>query len=319
MQTRSQLRHGPSANHYAWLQGSLQLCRHDPGASALETVNLLPVGVRAGAHGLPLESNRARSPGGSHAEAAVLPPEADIRARRQYMKACRAGVERFYTCAWAMLSLPPPVRYRRKQGPTCFPENPGQHSLLDVSAPRRFSDRAGMCDRAEYFRLPIRARGDDNNEGVCQPPTNTRVQFQPWQGGPAMQAANRGLSGKARRVHHRKRAERLNSQQMIEETLNPTMQDTPHRHIPIRGRRRFLPSIAYMGKVVPVGTGRQLELPLASADRTRTAARSTGLGFKPPEQLEATHRFTVGGFLLGCAMGSAAAAMVLLVVQVTVG
>ncbi len=161
-----------------------------------------------------------------------------------------------------------------------------------------------------------------------------------------MQAANRGLSGKARRVHYRKRAERLSSHQMIEEFLDPNTQDTPPRHIPIRSRRRFLPSIAYVRNVVAVGTGRQLELPLPTVERTRTAVQSAGRGrtaserkieeradatlrfpqvgkpdagpaFKPLEPLEAGHTFTIGGFLLGCAMGSAAAAMVLLVVQTT--
>ncbi len=103
-----------------------------------------------------------------------------------------------------------------------------------------------------------------------------------------------------------------------------------------------------MPKVVAIGTERQLELPLSTVDRTRTAVRAAGTAriaaerkieeradatlrfphrgkptaspaFKPLEQPEAAHRFTVGGFLLGCAMGSAAAAMVLLVVQITVG
>lgn len=162
-----------------------------------------------------------------------------------------------------------------------------------------------------------------------------------------MQVANRGLSGKARRVHHRKCAERLSSRQMIEEFLDPPTQDTPPRHIPIRGRRRFLPSIAHMRNSAAGEIGRQLELPLAVVESATTTVVSAGagqttseckiearadttlrfpqvgkptagLGFKPPEQLETAHRFTVGGFLLGCAMGSAAAAVVLLVVQTTI-
>ncbi len=162
-----------------------------------------------------------------------------------------------------------------------------------------------------------------------------------------MQAANRGLSGKARRVHHRNSAERLSSRQMIEEFLDPQTQDTPPRHIPIRGRRRFLPSIAHLHNTVAVGIEKQLDLPLAvvesatktvgSAGRGRTTSErkiearadttlrfpqvgkpTAGLAFKPLEQLEGAHRFTVGGFLLGCAMGSAAAAVVLLVVQTTI-
>ncbi len=162
-----------------------------------------------------------------------------------------------------------------------------------------------------------------------------------------MQAANRGLSGKARRVHHRNCAERLSSRQMIEEFLDPKPQDPPPRHIPIRGRRSFLPSIVHMRTTVAAEIGRQLELPLAAVENASTTVRSGGTAqpaserkivaqadatlrfphvgkptagpaFKPLEQLEAGQRFTVGGFLLGCAMGSAAAAMVLLVVQTTI-
>lgn len=53
----------------------------------------------------------------------------------------------------------------------------------------------------------------------------------------------------------------------------------------------------------------------------RSSAPDAPLPFKPPEQLNRTRRkrFTIGGFLVGCAMGSAAAAALLLVIRTVIG
>ena len=189
-----------------------------------------------------------------------------------------------------------------------------------------------------------------------------------------------GLSGKPRRNHNRNRAWRLNSQQMVNEYLDPGTEDrSADRCIPIRGRNEFLPSVAQNIPTASASRDEQLELPLASAgsnippvshgDREPvratdlhgqadgagsklTTPRSTTihsakpsakpttkpakdgvirfprssnpdapLPFKPPEQLDRPRRkrFTIGGFLVGCAMGSAAAAALLLVIRTVIG
>ncbi|UCC29671.1 MAG: hypothetical protein JSU86_15885 [Phycisphaerales bacterium] len=165
-----------------------------------------------------------------------------------------------------------------------------------------------------------------------------------------MQAVKHGgLSGKARQVHCRNRASRLYQQQLIHEYLEPDAVGAGrHRYIPIRGRNEFLPSVGGTG----VTTGRtretQLELALTTAkkagrgDRTadtartiprpkaepaadrvirfpRTARPGASPVLKLPEEFGRRERFTIGGFLIGCAMGSAAASLVLLVVHAAVG
>jgi len=166
-----------------------------------------------------------------------------------------------------------------------------------------------------------------------------------------MQAVKHGgLSGKARQVRCRNRAARLYQQQLIHEHLEPdTVGAGRHRYIPISGRNEFLPSVGGTG----VTTGRtretQLELALTTAkkvgrgdrpaDTARTApqpkaepAADTVIRFprkarpgarpilKLPEEFRRRReRFTIGGFLVGCAMGSAAASLVLLVVHAAVG
>jgi len=150
---------------------------------------------------------------------------------------------------------------------------------------------------------------------------------------------NRSLAGKARKNHVRSRAARLYARQWIEESLYEDEEDTTERSIPIRGRREFLPTVTH-ASTASMNEDNQLELPLGSRsggeEPVRTAAsakpapsgadkvirfptRSTlpaGMPFKPPVQFHSRARFTIGGFLLGCAMGSAAAAALLLVVRV---
>lgn len=165
-----------------------------------------------------------------------------------------------------------------------------------------------------------------------------------------MQAVKHGgLSGKARHVHCRNRAARLYQQQLIHEYLEPdTVGAGRHRYIPIRGRNEFLPSVGVTG--VPTGRTRETQLELAlttdkkagrnyrRADTAKTTPRpkvqpATDVvirfprkakpGASPilklPEEFGRRERFTIGGFLIGCAMGSAAASLVLLIVHAAVG
>lgn len=152
-----------------------------------------------------------------------------------------------------------------------------------------------------------------------------------------------GLAGKARRARDLNRATRMYSQQMIEEYLYPEP-DTwrPERYIPIRGRSEFLPSAAFFSEDQDAPTQRQLDLPLLAAGPARESApphqtverlaavevadeprrdsviRPPKSPFQPTPQRKQSP-ITPGGFLFGCALGSAAAAMVLLVVQLAVG
>jgi hypothetical protein len=121
---------------------------------------------------------------------------------------------------------------------------------------------------------------------------------------------------------------------MIDEFLEPgeDQRDTM-RYIPIRGRNEFLPSVASLSTTGSRPDDEQLELPLAraqqsactdAADRIIRFPRKDQVGqplpIKPPEQLgrRAKRPFTVGGFLMGCAMGSAAAAVLLLLVRIVI-
>ncbi len=128
-----------------------------------------------------------------------------------------------------------------------------------------------------------------------------------------------------------------------------------YRYIPIRGRKEFLPSIIRTGEVFTADGVRRLGLPAGTEEKVYETARSSPArgfvagqcseftkdkdkvvvlsGTAPraatldphpesrrvdPASLERRVRpetFTFAGFLVGCAMGSAAAALVLLVVQ----
>ena len=145
-----------------------------------------------------------------------------------------------------------------------------------------------------------------------------------------------GLSGKARRARDLNRVTRMYAQQMIDEYLYPDS-DTwrPERYVPIRSRSVFLPSVASISDDQDASTQRQLELSLTTAGVA--GVRSTGAKVADetrrdfvirPQRIPVQSKqlrkqkqspFTPGGFLFGCALGSAAAAMVLLVVQLAVG
>ena len=151
-----------------------------------------------------------------------------------------------------------------------------------------------------------------------------------------------GLAGKARRARDLSRASRMYAQHMIDEYMYPES-DTwrPQRFIPIRGRSEFLPSAAFVREEPSTLTHRQLELPLtagtvaappSSAEptpertlpehvvgpRRDSVIRPPRTPFRPVRRRKPSSPFTPGGFLFGCALGSAAAAVVLLVIQLAV-
>lgn len=154
-----------------------------------------------------------------------------------------------------------------------------------------------------------------------------------------------GLAGKARRARDLNRVTRMYTQQMIDDYLYPDSDPwRPERYIPIRGRSEFLPSAAFISEDQDAPTQRQLELPLIAAEAAhestlpdQTVERSTAVEVADEPRGDSVIRplraplqpmqrrkqkqspFTPRGFLFGCALGSAAAAMVLLVVQLAVG
>ena len=164
-----------------------------------------------------------------------------------------------------------------------------------------------------------------------------------------------GLAGKARRVRGRNRAARLQACQMMHEYFDPDTEEVfRNRYIPIRGRAEFVPSALQendndMALEQPNSPGEQLQLSLAVGQqkpdrqttrwatlknktsrphgkreevirfptrggRTTPTQRNRASGEKYPAE-----RLTLRGFLLGCAMGSAAAAVLLLMVRTAVG
>lgn len=147
---------------------------------------------------------------------------------------------------------------------------------------------------------------------------------------------NHGLAGKARRAREFNRITRMYAQQMIDEYLNPEPETwRPERYIPVRSRNEFLPSAAFIDDEQADCSQRQLELPLTTAAaslkpstvakvtdpaRRDSVIRTPRSPFKIRQERDRKQSpFTPGGFLFGCALGSAAAAMVLLVVQLAVG
>ena len=149
-----------------------------------------------------------------------------------------------------------------------------------------------------------------------------------------MQAERRGgLSGKARKARYRHRAARLHSNHLIKEYFEPNESGSLVRYVPIRGRGEFLPSVAHIGTVFE--NNQQLELPLDRKGEERRASKDRSILFNPtadraktfdPRELEPAgderqgmaRDFTLRGFFMGCAMGSAAAALLLLVAHTTI-
>ena len=155
-----------------------------------------------------------------------------------------------------------------------------------------------------------------------------------------------GLSGKARRRRHRSRSQRLFAKQLVDEYLEPKSFSRGDRYIPIRRRSEFLPSaplpdgVAFVRKE-PEGESRagsddHAERLVGARAAQRKAAGAIRFGaFATRMTSRATDRvredcankataptvassFTPRGFAYGCLFGSAAAAVILLVVQVAV-
>ncbi|MHC5108254.1 MAG: hypothetical protein ACYTHJ_00070 [Planctomycetota bacterium] len=75
-----------------------------------------------------------------------------------------------------------------------------------------------------------------------------------------MQKRNGGRSGKSRHAHQRRRADRLYESQLIDEYLSD--EDKEIRHIPIRHRAEFHPTVAKFAAAQEPLCDAQLELPL---------------------------------------------------------
>lgn len=162
-----------------------------------------------------------------------------------------------------------------------------------------------------------------------------------------------GLNGKARTLRQRDRASRLHAQQLLEEYFDPDLiADRRDRYIPIRSRSEFLPAVAVWRderNEVDRGLaqGVQFELPLnadapAPADfcdagvkvpatqatpvELRHVNETPPMGwarpkvsFQPVSRPNPRGSFDPKRFLYGCLLGSAAAAVVLLMVSAMFG
>lgn len=163
----------------------------------------------------------------------------------------------------------------------------------------------------------------------------------------------RRLSAKARRVEKRHRAAQIHQQELIDDELHP--KPSPYEHtkdIPIGNRSEFLPSACYETPTVEVSPTRRPGLVVV---RKELSAHARGEGrtvlskpngrqkpaknFPTPEfaftplpraptgrsrlsrasQNGWLEEFSVRRFAVGCAVGSAAASGVLLLVQTLVG
>lgn len=152
-----------------------------------------------------------------------------------------------------------------------------------------------------------------------------------------MRAIGRGgVYGKARIVRDRRRSEQEHADRMVYEYLTEPITGPPRRRparrpVPIRGLREFLPSVAFVGGPNTVRTRSYPSLPEVDPNRKpgrelRVATRGSHTRpsrapLRPRQTTNRTPRscdsetFSLGRFLAGCAVGSAAAALVLLVVS----
>ncbi len=164
-------------------------------------------------------------------------------------------------------------------------------------------------------------------------------------------ARHQGLAGKARRRRDFGRAHRLHTQQLIEEYLESDGElSRPERFIPVRTRGEFFPTAAPALTDDEAGENAQLELRLPGD--TRDPVESTPLqklaevverssaedapaepttrvqpnvirpvrrGFEPTYRRRPPHPAIPKGFLVGCALGSAVAAVLLVAVRLVVG
>ncbi len=162
-----------------------------------------------------------------------------------------------------------------------------------------------------------------------------------------------GLNGKARTLRQRDRASRLHAQQLLEEYFDPdSVADRRDRYIPIRSRSEFLPAVAVWRDERNeddrgFAQGVQFELPLnadaptpadscdagvkvAATQATPVEVRHVNekppmgwarpkVSFQPVSRRNPRGSFDPKRFLYGCLLGSAAAAVVLLMVSAVFG
>ncbi len=147
-------------------------------------------------------------------------------------------------------------------------------------------------------------------------------------------------SGKARRVHHRNRAVRINAQQQMAEAFDGEFEPAVLRLKPpilARPSREFLPSVDPTFDSIGADSQTQLKLPFGRpVQRDNNAPSSPSqihgrleepVGALPitkatkPDRnglnaADAPNGFTLGGLLYGCLIGSATAALILVCVRV---
>lgn len=150
-----------------------------------------------------------------------------------------------------------------------------------------------------------------------------------------------GLSGKARLVSQRRRAERIAVREMLDEYFEPqSVTRRPVSHIPIRSRAEFVPTATDAPVHSPHGEPRQLQLPLsvrpASGEEQGQRSAVACVSHEPWTASSAVRRdkpaivnrlvprsdtkserrpFSLGGFALGCLAGTAVAAVLLLIIR----
>ena len=158
----------------------------------------------------------------------------------------------------------------------------------------------------------------------------------------------RGLSGKARQTYKRTRASRVHTQQLIEDYLDPeptTIDLRSERTIPVRHRHESLLPSSPTFEHIAFGDDRQFDLEFNKPEPQAEIAvafvpgrpRTVQVGVQPtpnesprPEggadagvegpspalvAEKSVPAFTIRGFLCGCAIGAAAAAALLMIVQ----
>ena len=175
-----------------------------------------------------------------------------------------------------------------------------------------------------------------------------------------MQATQRGgLTGKARSNRHRNRVQRMRAQQMLDEYFETEDYEEAPRHVPLRGRAEFLPTIdSWTQEDAPFATGDQLEFTVQAIEGTNNTQSNNDLdllfhaeqdapecvenlsfekappatvtiipapywarprsSFQPQGGRKVERTFDLRRFVYGCALGSAAAAAILLAVSTVV-
>lgn len=164
-----------------------------------------------------------------------------------------------------------------------------------------------------------------------------------------------GLTGKARSKKYRNRVERIRAQQLLDEYFE-VEEDRPRQHVRLGGRADFLPTVdSWTSESSPFETGSQFELSLAAEEVAATSpidaagipskemdndavvdgkaepAPKPGVKvipapywarpkvtFQPRGGRSTDKAFDVRRFLCGCALGSAAAAAILMIVSTVV-